>query len=89
MDKGTTVSKEKQRNVHHMDCFECHGKLHVTPHKGIANVEITHQQLHKPYVDIEIPVKWRTFINENPRMGPAKVCAILNFHHFIHGGVTV
>jgi len=74
MDKGTTVSKEKQRTVRRMDRFECHGKLHVTPHEGIANVEITHQQSHKPYVDIEIPVKWRTFINENHRMGPAKVC---------------
>ena len=57
-----------------MDRFECHGVLHVTSHEGIANVEISHQQLHKSYVNIELPDKWRTFIKENHRIGPAKVC---------------
>ena len=74
MDKRTTVDEEKQRAVRRMDRFECRGRLHITPHEGIANVEITHQQLHKSYINIELPDKWRTFIKENHRMGPAKVC---------------
>jgi hypothetical protein len=57
-----------------MECFECHGQLYMTPHKGTAVVMITHQQLHKLYVSIDLLEKWHTFIKDNHRMGPAKVC---------------
>jgi len=72
-DKRITVGEEKQRAVRRMDRFECYGKLHITPHGSVANVEITHQQSHKLYVDIELPDKWRAFIEDNHEMGPAKV----------------
>jgi len=73
-DKSTTIGKEKESAVCCMDRFECHGKLCITPHEGTVDVKITHQQSHKKYVNIELPDKWRTFIKENHRMGPAKVC---------------
>ena len=57
-----------------MEHFECQGELHITLIEGIADVTITHQQSHKLYVCIDVPEKWRTFIEENHRMGPAKVC---------------
>jgi len=57
-----------------MERFKCHGLLCITPHEDAADVTICHQQSHKPYVSIALPDKWRTFIEENHRMGPAKVC---------------
>jgi hypothetical protein len=46
----------------------------MTPHEGTTIVMITRQQLHKSYVSIDLPEKWHTFIKDNHRMGPAKVC---------------
>jgi hypothetical protein len=46
---------KKQRIVRRMERFDCHGRLHVTIHNGIATVKITHQQSHKSYVNIDIP----------------------------------
>ena len=73
-EKKLTVNEENQRDVRRMECFECHGLLCITSHGDAADVTIHHQQSHKPYVSIALPDKWRTFIGENHRMGPAKVC---------------
>ena len=73
-EKKWTVSEENQRDVRRMERFECHGLLCITPHEDAADVTIRHEQLHKPYVSIALLDKWRAFIQENHRMGPAKVC---------------
>jgi hypothetical protein len=57
-----------------MERFECHGRLCVTPHEDAVVVKITHRRSHKSYISIDLPEKWRTFIKDNHRMGPAKVC---------------
>jgi len=74
--KKLKVEEEKQRIVCHMERFECGGWLYVTPHASVADVAITHCCWHKHYVDITIPEKWCIFIEDNHRLGPAKVCAI-------------
>jgi len=56
-----------------MERFDCHGQLQVALCDGIAVVKITHQLSHKSYVSIDILEKWRTFIKNNHKMGPAKV----------------
>ena len=73
-DKQSVADEKDQRITRRMQRFDCHGRLHVTIHDGVAAVRITHQQAHKPYVCIDIPEKWRTFIKTNQKMGPAKVC---------------
>ena len=75
LPKKSTVGEEKQRIVRCMECFDCHGQLHVALRDGIAVVEITHCQSHKLYVSIDLPEKWRIFIKNNHKMGPAKVCS--------------
>ena len=57
-----------------MEQFECNGLLNVALHEGATVVKITHQQSHKSYISIDLPEKWHTFIKNNHRMGPAKVC---------------
>ena len=74
MAKQSPVDEKKQRIIHCMDCFDCHGWLHVSLHNSIAVVEISHCQSHKVYVSIDLLEKWRTFIENNHKMGPAKVC---------------
>ena len=44
MAKQLNIGKEKQRVVHHMEHFDCHSKLHISLHNGIAVVSITHCQ---------------------------------------------
>jgi hypothetical protein len=73
-DPQLAVGEENRRAAHRMERFECYGKLHITPHEGIADVTIVHRRWHKSYVSITLPDKWRTFIVDNHRMGPAKVC---------------
>jgi len=73
-EKISTVSEKMQRDTRRMERFECYGELHITPSEGIADVMIAHQSLHKSYVCIDLPERWHTFIEENHRMGPAKVC---------------
>ena len=74
MAKQSTVGKEKQSVVRRMECFDCHGQLHVSLHNAVAVVNITHRQSHKPYVCIDLPEKYQTLIKEHHQMGPAKVC---------------
>jgi len=74
MAKVSAVGMEKQRIVRHMQHFDCHGRMHITIHNGTAIVDITHCQSHKLYVSIDLPKKWHTFIKDNHKMGPAKVC---------------
>jgi len=57
-----------------MERFECRGQLRMTLDEGATIVRIIHEQSHKPYVSIDLLDKWCTFIKENHRMGPAKVC---------------
>ena len=72
--KQSAVDEKKQRIVRRMERFDCHGRLHVTLHNGVAVVKIAHRQSHKSYVNIDLPEKWRRFIENNHQMGPAKVC---------------
>ena len=74
MAKQSTVGKEKQRVVRCMERFDCHSQLHVSLHNGVAVVSITHHQSHKPYICIDLPEKYRTFIKNHHQMVPAKVC---------------
>ena len=74
MAKQSNIGKEKQRVVRHMECFDCHGKLHISFHDGVAVVSITHCQSHKQYICINLPEKYQSFIKDHHQMGPAKVC---------------
>ena len=74
MAKQSAVGEEKQRVVRRMERFDCHGRLNVAVHNRDAVVGITHCQSHKPYVNIGLPKKWHTFIKDNHKMGPTKVC---------------
>ena len=72
------MDEEKRRIARRMERFDCQGRLHIVVRhengNAIAAVQITHRQSHKMYVNIDLPEKWHTFINDNHRMGPAKVC---------------
>ena len=35
-----------------MERFNCHGRLNVALHNGVADVEISHRQSHKSYVGL-------------------------------------
>jgi len=74
MAKQSAVGKEKRRTVCHMQRFDCHSRMCIALHNGIAVVDITHHQSHKLYISIDLPEKWHTFIKINHKMGPAKVC---------------
>ena len=74
MPKQSTVSDVKQRVVRRMEHFDCHGRLRISLHNGVAVVRITHHQSHKPYVCIDLPEEYRTFIEAHHQLGPAKVC---------------
>ena len=74
LPKQSAVTEEKQRIAHRMERFDCHGRLHVALRNGIAVVEVTHSQSHKSYMDISLPEKWRTFIENNHKKGPVQVC---------------
>ena len=74
MAKQSAVSEEKQRAARRMDRFDCNGRMYITIHTGIATVKITHQKSHKKYVSIDLPEKWRTYIEHNYKLGPATVC---------------
>ena len=52
-----------------MKRFNCHGRLHITPHNGVAIVKIAHHQSHKSYVNIDLPEKWRIYIKKHHKMG--------------------
>ena len=43
-----------------MERFNCHGRMYVAVHNGVALVEIIHDLSHKSY-----PEKWRTSIRNN------------------------
>ena len=49
-----------------MERFDCHGRLHVTVHSGVALVEIIHHQSHKSY-----PGKWGTSVMDNHKTAPS------------------
>jgi len=72
--KRSVVDEKKQQIVRRMERFNCHGQLNVVLHNAVAVVKIAHRQSHKPYVNIDLPDKWRTFIKNNHKMGPARVC---------------
>lgn len=46
-DEQSAVGEENQGSVRHTEHFECHGRLYVTPHEGVAVVRITHRQSHQ------------------------------------------
>ena len=74
MAKQSAVALEKQRIVHCMERFDCHGRLHITLCNGVAVVEIIHHQSHKPYVCIDLLERWRKHIEKHHKLGPARVC---------------
>ena len=51
MPKRSSVGEEKQRTSRRMERFDCHGRLHVALHNGVAAVEIAHRQPHKSYIN--------------------------------------
>ncbi len=65
MAKRSFVAKEKQRTSRRMERFNCHGRLHVAVHNGVALVDIIHCQSHESY-----PEKWRTSIKNNHKTAP-------------------
>ena len=47
----------------------------MTPRAGHVNCVLRHELDHIRYKDIRIPDKWRQFILDNHKLGPAKVRA--------------
>ena len=74
MAKQSPVGEEKERVVRRTERFESHSRLNVALHNGVAVVEITHCPSYKLSVNINLLEKWRTFIKDNHKMGPTKVC---------------
>ena len=53
-----------------MSRFECDGWLHLTVVSNDSNTlefSLKHKIDHIPYEDIELPEKWKTYIEENAR----------------------
>lgn len=74
---------KKKRARMTMDRFECNGYLRVTMtdrDTSLAGVAITHHRSHCPYVDISVPDKVNSVIQEMINMPASKVsCDSLPF----------
>lgn len=65
----------RQRATRQMDRGECDGWLHIVIQDDdpFMKIHITHKQSHKPYENIELPLKWKQYIDKNLNMTPSKV----------------
>ena len=66
-EQKAKVPKSNPRDARRMCRFDCDGWLHITlssatPH---AKIEGRHSLSHDIYLDIQLPVEWREFIDEN------------------------
>ncbi|KAI9068628.1 hypothetical protein FKP32DRAFT_1561305 [Trametes sanguinea] len=52
-----------------MPRFPCNGWLHVaiSPDTNVAEISLKHGLEHVPYLDIELPEKWKAYIREHGR----------------------
>ena len=60
----------KARVTRRMERFACGGWLciYVKADSLDVTVKIKHDCAHKPYVDIELPAQWKTYIEEHARV---------------------
>ncbi|KAJ8469947.1 hypothetical protein ONZ51_g8667 [Trametes cubensis] len=60
---------EKTRDTQRMPRFQCDGWLHiaVSPNSDVMEISLKHRLEHVPYLDIELPEKWKTYIREHGR----------------------
>lgn len=60
-------NSEKSRSTLRMERFECDGWLHITAASDSAEMTIAlrHDGPHAPYTEIELPDKWKKYIQEN------------------------
>ena len=74
-EKKARQEPDKVRDARRMPRFDCNGRFYMTPQAGYIDCALKHLLDHIHYKDIRIPDKWRQFILDNHKLGPAKVRA--------------
>lgn len=52
-----------------MSRFDCNGWLHITvsAKSDVVDIQCKHMLEHLPYVNIDLPDKWKAYIRDNAR----------------------